>query len=646
MGYRVQLKKRGPLGGLTALLFLLPMILAACGGSSTATDTPKPQATTAGSAAAPTTAAATTAATKPASTTAAATTASGTAAPASTTAASSAPSGTAAPQASSGAGFGTPLTTKRGEGGTLHLLWWQAPTILNIHTNNGTKDQDASSVVTEPLARISAKSLIPDIPILAKEIPSVQNGEISADYKTVTWKLKSGVTWSDGTPFTADDVVFTWQFIMKPENGSTSTTSYSDIDKVEAVDATTARLTFKAPAAGWFTPYVGDAGEIIPKHIVSKCTDIKSCEFNLKPIGTGPFVVKEFKPGDVVNYVANDKFREPNAPYYAAVELKGGGDATTASKAVQTGQADFAWNLTVTPETLKQLSDSGKTVATPAGFYSEQLELNMTDPRNEVDGELSSPKSKNPYFSDPLVRQAFTYVVDRDSIAKNLWGPGGVAGNTLIPIVRGDIGKPFSYDLKKAGDLLDQAGWKKGADGIREKNGVKMNMSARSSITNQRDKELQVLKQSLKEFGINLDIRSVDASVFFGRPDNPDSAGRFQVDINLLATGAAKPDPQSFFEGFTTEQIQEKANNWGKGNINRWSDAKYDQMYDQLKRELDPEKRKAMAKQLDDYIIADGIRIPIIVRNDVFGYRPDLTNIEYSPFSSELWNVGHWTLKK
>jgi peptide/nickel transport system substrate-binding protein len=630
MWYSGKPGRRGPLGGVTALLFLLPMALAACGGSA-ATDTPKAQATTA--------------ATKPAATTAA-TTASGTTAPASTTAASSATSGTAAPAATSGAGFGTPLTTKRGEGGTLHLLWWQAPVILNVHLSNGTKDSDASSLVTEPLARISTKSTIPDIPILAKEIPSVQNGEISADYTTVTWKLRDGVVWSDGEPFTADDVVFTWQFVIKPENGSTNTTQYSDIAKVEAVDKTTAKVTYKASAAAWFIPFVGDGGEIIPRHVVEKCASATQCDFSQKPIGTGPFVVKDFKAGDTVNYVANDKFREPNAPYFAAVEMKGGGDANTAAKAVQTGQADFAWNLTVTPEALKSLSDAGKTVATPQGFYAEQLELNVADPRNEVDGELSSPKSKNPYFSDPLVRQAFKYVVDRDSIAKSLWGPGGVAGNTLIPIIRGDVGSPFSYDLKKAGDLLDQAGWKKGADGIREKNGVKMNMTARSSITNQRDKELQVIKQSLKELGINLDIRSVDASVYFGKPDNTDSAIRFTTDINMLATGANRPDPQNFFEGFTTDQMPTKANNWGGSNINRWSDTKYDEMYAQLKRELDPEKRKAIAKQLDAYIIADGIRVPMIIRNDVYAHRPDLINVEYSPFSSEAWNVGHWTLKK
>ncbi len=136
------------------------------------------------------------------------------------------------------------------------------------------------------------------------------------------------------------------------------------------------------------------------------------------------------------------------------------------------------------------------------------------------------------------------------------------------------------------------------------------------------------------------------APVFFGSPNNPDSLRRFTVDIEMFATGSSRPDPQSFFEDFSTAQITSKANNWGNGGYNRWSDPKYDQMYDQFKRELDPEKRKVIAKQLDEYIIAAGIRIPIIVRNDVSAHRPDLINTEYSPYSSEPWNIGHWTLKK
>lgn len=626
--------------GITVALFLLPLVLAACGGESVATNTAAPASTTA-----PTTSAATAKPSTAAGTTAASVVPTMGAAASAVGAPTTAAMSTTAPQTGASP-FGTPLTTKRGEGGTLHLLWWQAPTVLNVLLSSGTKDTDAASTITEPLARISTNSLVPDVPILAKEIPSTQNGELSADYTTVTWKLKDGIVWSDGQPFTADDVKFTYDWAIDPKNGSTATATYTDVKDVTVIDPTTVKITFKAPNAAWFIPFVGDPGEIVPKHVVSKCAVANGCEFNLKPVGTGPYVVADFKPGDAALFKANDKYREPNAPYFAQIDWKGGGDAGTAAKAVQSGQVDYAWNLTIDPASLKQVTDAGKTLAAPTGFYVELLELNNADPRAEVDGELSSPKSKNPYFSDPLVRQAMKYATDRDSIAKNLWGPGGTAGNTTIPIVRGDAGPAYSYDLKKASDLLDQAGWKKGADGIREKNGVKMNMTIRSTITPQRDKECQVIKASLAQIGVNMEIKSVDASVFFGRPDNPDQSVRFTVDVEIIGTGSSRPDAQAYLENFTTGQIASKANNWGNSNIMRWSDPMYDQMFAQYKSELDPGKRKELSRKLDDYIVNDGVRVPIVLRNSVSAYRPDLINVQFSPFSSEVWNIAHWSLKK
>ncbi len=139
-----------------------------------------------------------------------------------------------------------PGTSKRGAGGNLRLLWWQAPTILNAHLSQGTKDFDAARPVIEPLASITFRSTIPDVPVLAKEIPSMQNGELAADGTAVTWKLKEGVVWSDGQPFTADDVVFTWQFVTDPKSGAATLSDYETIKDVTAVDPTTVKITFKA----------------------------------------------------------------------------------------------------------------------------------------------------------------------------------------------------------------------------------------------------------------------------------------------------------------------------------------------------------------------------------------------------------------
>ncbi|MDQ2786603.1 MAG: ABC transporter substrate-binding protein, partial [Chloroflexota bacterium] len=259
-----------PLGKLSVLMMALPLLLAACGGS--ATSTPSTSATTTGatSAAPATSATAATgagAATKPAASAASSTTAVG-----STTASGTAAPGSGVTTASTGTDPRGAAPTKRGGGGTLHVLYWQAPTILNFHLAHGTKDDDASRVIEEPLATLSINAAVPDIPVLAKEIPSTANGELAADGMSVTWKLKDGVKWSDGTPFTSADVKATWQYIMKPETGATDIATFEPIASIDTPDATTAKITFKAPTAAWYLPFAAGGYPVLQKAQVDTCT--------------------------------------------------------------------------------------------------------------------------------------------------------------------------------------------------------------------------------------------------------------------------------------------------------------------------------------------------------------------------------------
>ena len=154
--------------------------------------------------------------------------------------------------------------TKRGGGGALKVLWWQAPTLLNPHFATGTKDQDGSRIFYEPLA-----SWDPDgnlVPVLAAELPTLDNGGLGEDGKSVTWKLKQGVTWHDGKPFTADDALFTWQYASNPATAAVTSGSYKYV-KVEKVDQYTVRVLFDKPQPFWADSFVATAGMIIPKHL-------------------------------------------------------------------------------------------------------------------------------------------------------------------------------------------------------------------------------------------------------------------------------------------------------------------------------------------------------------------------------------------
>jgi peptide/nickel transport system substrate-binding protein len=292
--------------------------------------------------------------------------------------------------------------TKRGGGGVLKMLWWQGPTLLNPHFATGTKDQDASRLFYEPLAAWDNNGNLRAV--LAASIPNREDGTLGADGKSVTWKLKQGVKWHDGKPFTADDVVFTWEYAKDPATAATTIGSFKDVT-VEKVDDYTVKVSYAVPTPFWADAFVSYAGMIIPKHMFGDYTGAKSREApaNLKPIGTAAYKFKDFKPGDLVAGTINMDYHMPNRPYFDEVEMKGGGDAVSAARAVlQTGEYDFGWNLQVEDEILLRLEKGGKgkVVITPGGAI-EHIQVNFADPNIEVDGEKASIKTKHPTLSDP-----------------------------------------------------------------------------------------------------------------------------------------------------------------------------------------------------------------------------------------------------
>src|SRR5438552_8263985 len=290
--------------------------------------------------------------------------------------------------------------TKAGGGGVLKLLYWQAITLLNPHFAVGTKDQEGSRIFYEPLAGWDAEGNL--VPALAAEIPSKENDGLAEDGRSVVWKLKRGVKWHDGKPFTADDVVFTWEYARTPETATVTIGSYKDV-KVEKVDDFTVRVTFAKPTPYWADAFVGIYGMILPKHLFADYTGAKSRDAptNLKPVGTGPYKFVDFKPGDMVRGEINTNYHLPNRPYFDTIEMKGGGDAVSAARAVlQTGEYDYAWNMQVEDEILVRLEKGGKGRTQMAlGGNIEHIQLNTTDPWTEVDGDRSSLKTTHSLLS-------------------------------------------------------------------------------------------------------------------------------------------------------------------------------------------------------------------------------------------------------
>jgi len=538
--------------------------------------------------------------------------------------------------------------TKRGGGGTLKLLQWQAPTTFNPHLSSGTKDDLVCAVVYEPLIRIDNDGNF--VPFLAESIPGKENGQLAADLKTVTWKLKQGLKWSDGQPVTAADVVFTWEYIVDPKTASVNVSLFENVDKVERVDDLTVKYTFADIKPDWYRPATL---QVLPGHVFQndKGEPARNSPNNLKPVGTGPYKAAEFKPGDAVTYAINEHYRAPDKPFFDKVEVKGGGDATSAARAVlQTGDYDYAWNLQIADTIIKQLEAGGKGVAEfqPGGGIERNF-LNFTDPNKEVDGERSSLKSPHPFFTDLKVRQAFALGCDRDTIIAGIYGRGGVVGVNILedpPQYRSQSpkNKP-EFNLAKANALLDEAGWKKGAGGYREKDGVQMAVVYSTTVNDVRQKTQQIVKDGWEKLGIKTELKGVDAGVFFSSDaGNPDTSGHMYVDVQMYTTSAAI-DPQAHMRRWTTKaaQLSQKDGKWSGGNDGRYVNSEYDKLWEAAKTEADAAKRASLFIQMNDILIQDVAMIPLVNRKSVFGRAKGLQHVNYSQWSTDYWDIANWT---
>jgi peptide/nickel transport system substrate-binding protein len=537
--------------------------------------------------------------------------------------------------------------SRRGGGGPLKVLWWQAPTLLNPHFATGTKDQDAARIFYEPLAGFDPDGNV--VPVLAAALPSVDNGGVARDGTWVVWQLKKGVSWHDGKPFTADDVVFNWEYAADPATSAWTLATYRDIERVDKLDTHTVKVVFKRPTPFWADAFCGARGMLIPRHVFEAYRGAKSREApaNMRPVGTGPYRFVDFKPGDMVRGEINPAYHVAQRPFFDTLEMKGGGDAASAARAVlQTGEYDYGWNMQVEDDILRRLEQGGKgrIVVWPTG-NPEHIQLNNTDPSREIEGERSSAKSVHPILSDPAVRAALNVLVDRSAIQEEIYGRGGQTSPNFLnsPSRFYSRNTRWEFNVERANQILDAAGWRRGPDGVRARDGKRLRFLFQTSINAPRQKTQAIVKQACARAGIELELKSVVASVFFSSdPANPDTYPHFYADLQMYNVTMNAPDPQVFMAQFTSWEIASRENKWTGRNITRFRSEEYDRLWRAAETEMDPAKRAALFIRMNDLVIANVVVIPVLWRNGVGAATTRLHGMELNGWDTTMWRLPYW----
>lgn len=483
------------------------------------------------------------------------------------------------------------------------------------------------------------------VPLIAKEIPSAANGGISADGKVITYKLRDDVKWSDGEPLTADDYVFTWQMIMSDKNAVMSRDPFDTaVEKVEAPDKSTLVVTFKEPYAPWQAKvFTGSAGPVsgagaLPKHILEpvfqKDGTIDNAEWNRKPtVGIGPYLFKEWQSGSHLIFEANPNYWQ-GKPKLDQIYIRIVPDDAAQIAALKAGDSDVGTfiDYSVMPE-LEQLGTLDLVKA--ASGYQESWFFNLS----------TDEKTKgHPALQDVNVRKAIVMAVDREKIVKDLLGGRTKVSSTFwedTPYADPSQ-KPLAYDLEGAKKLLDDAGWKVGADGIREKDGVKLKLRYATTTRDIRKNTQVIVQQMLKEAGIDVELINHSSDLFFAGYADQGPIATGQYDIDQHSQNPAFPDPDIVI--WTCKEIPTDQNPTGT-NYERICDKELDDLFAQQAATVDTQARIQLFYKIERILNDKLYWVSIWDDPDWWAISKKFKDARLSG-GTPFWNAYNWSLEQ
>jgi peptide/nickel transport system substrate-binding protein len=471
-------------------------------------------------------------------------------------------------------------------------------------------------------------------PRLVTEIPSVDNGGISEDGKTITMTLRSDVVWSDGTPLTSTDFKFTQEMYVSPNNAVNSAYPYSEIESIDTPDDQTVVIHFTNPFAPWLSLLWHG---ILPAHILQPVYDadgtLDEAEWNSAPtVGLGPYVFDTWESGSFARFVKNDNYwGEPAKIDEIFFRFVPDDAAQVAS--LQAGDADLGYWYSWTDA--KKLEDAGFTIVVVPNGYDEGLFFLI----DNIGAGLG-----NPAMMDVKVRQALAMAIDRESLNQTL-----NLGYVKVPASFWD-GYPFyndppivdyKYDPAAAEALLDEAGWvDSNGDGTRDKDGVELVLRYGTTNKEIRQSAQVVIKEQLEAVGIGVELSSLESDLYFASYDNAGPAATGQLDIMEWSDAPLFPDPDIYYwlcDEIPTDEYPAGSN---------WffvCDEELDALIKLQQTQVNVDERKQTISQINQMFHDKVYWLGLWQDPDPWAVGPRLQNTKFSPVNP-FYNIAEWTI--
>ncbi len=530
------------------------------------------------------------------------------------------------------------------KGGTVILIIPEEPPFLNKYmTTAAVIWQVADATSTTSLVKVDQNGEFQ--PVLAVEVPTVANGGLSADYLTVTWKLKPNLKWSDGIAFTSDDVKFTYEVLTNPASGATSVAGFDQIASLETPDDQTVVIKYS-------TPYVGYALQfkdgLFPRHASGTPETMSTWGWNTKPVAMGPFMVTDWVSGDSITMERNPYYYEEGKPYLDKLIFKIVPEAAAQTAMMKTGEAQVhLWPGETKQEYDTLLAGIGQQVMVP-GIWNAAIDFNLSKPFDN-DPTATIP---HPIFGDVNVRRAISQAIDYKTLANDVVTNVDI---TTSPFAYGwykcDLTRTYDYDPEAAKKLLDEAGWVVGSDGIRvakgakyAEDGTRLSFEMLSYPWEPMQKTQQFLVEGLKNVGIEVNLQVLDMSILFGTYGENGQLALGDYDTDMFDRGF-NIEPQGGIFGWYSSTAIPGPDNQSGHNWERWISSDADKYLAEAGASFDQSVRKDAYCKLGQLILDEVPQIFLYVFKDGYGFNNKVQGYTVSTWGSMTWDVQNWWLQ-